>query len=421
MRPGKIHFFLFALLLATSFNSCKKDCVYGYDAVFYEPVYSTWEEIRGNIGSEDPQPIHQPGKIFALGNLLFINEVNEGIHVIDNSDPENPQNIKFIRIPGSLDIAASGNRLYSDNYSDLITLDISDIDNVQEIARISDVFFDNSFGFWYDYSAEGVITAWEMVDTFYEYDCNQDIWLIDGPVFDGGVFETAGGPVVMADAAAPDVSGKAGSMARFALHNTTLYALNNYEMHVFNIAGSLTLAGNMELPWGIETIFPYGDHLFIGSQNGMHILSILDPYNPVLLSTYDHITSCDPVVVEGDLAYVTLRSGNACQGFTDQLEIIDISDLRNPELLITYDMFNPHGLGLAGSDLLFLCDGDAGLKIFNSADPMDLQLIKQYESIHAYDVIPYGTKLLMIGDGGFYQYDYSDMDNIHLISTIPVE
>ena len=39
------------------------------------------------------------------------------------------------------------------------------------------------------------------------------------------------------------------------------------------------------------------------------------------------MTSCDPVVVQGDYAFVTLRGGTECQGFSNQLDIIDISTL----------------------------------------------------------------------------------------------
>ena len=55
-----------------------------------------------------------------------------------------------------------------------------------------------------------------------------------------------------------------------------------------------------------------------------------NPASPQLLSTYAHVNSCDPVVVEGDIAYVTLRSGNTCAGFTDQLDVINLQDPKKP-------------------------------------------------------------------------------------------
>ncbi len=408
---------LLTLVVCLGFSSCvKEDCFYEYDAQYYVPVYRNWDTIRESIGSEAPRDIIRPGKIFAFGHLLFISEVNEGIHVIDNSDPTDPQNIQFINIPGSLDVAAAGNTLYTDNYTDIIALDISDVYNVTEIGRESNVFRTNSLGLWFDYTEEGVITDWEARDTVYEFTCEEDVWFFDDAL--GGVLEASsadGGILVSNDAA-----GQAGSMARFALYSSKLYALNEYNLNVFNIDNEINLENTLDLQWGIETLFPYQNYLFVGANNGMHILDITDPINPSHISTYAHITSCDPVVVRDDIAWVTLRSGNECQGFTNQLDVIDVSDKTQPSLLTSYEMFNPHGLGVTNTDLLFLCDGSDGLKVFDNEDHLDIQLLQHYTGIHAFDVIPYNGKLLMIGEGGFYQYDYTDLEDIHLISHIPV-
>ncbi len=71
---------------------------------------------------------------------------------------------------------------------------------------------------------------------------------------------------------------------------------------------------NEQYLWGnVETIFISDEHMYVGTSNGMHILSLEEPSVPILLSTYQHITACDPVVVDGNKAYVTLRSG-ICAG-----------------------------------------------------------------------------------------------------------
>ena len=65
-----------------------------------------------------------PGKIYFKEGYIFINEELKGIHVIDNRNPENPQNIGFIEIPGNVDIAIKNNTLYADSYIDLGAIDI---------------------------------------------------------------------------------------------------------------------------------------------------------------------------------------------------------------------------------------------------------------------------------------------------------
>jgi hypothetical protein len=84
-------------------------------------------------------------------------------------------------------------------------------------------------------------------------------------------------------------------------------------------------------------------------------------------------------------------------------------------------MTGPYGLGIDGNTL-FVCDGDAGLKVYDVTDKLkvDSHKISGFPGIHAYDVIPVNGLLFMIGDDGFYQYDYSNLKNISLLSHIPV-
>ena len=155
----------------------------------------------------------------------------------------------------------------------------------------------------------------------------------------------------------------------------------------------------------------------------MSIYETSNPFNPKFVSTYNHFTSCDPVVVEGNYAFVTLRAGLRCQNTTtNQLDVIDISDKLHPNLLNSYGFTEPHGLGIE-NNILFLCDGSDGLKVFNAADVMRIKqnLISHFKNIQATDVIPVNGLLFMIGDSGFYQYDYTDLQNIKLLSKIEVK
>jgi hypothetical protein len=154
----------------------------------------------------------------------------------------------------------------------------------------------------------------------------------------------------------------------------------------------------------------------------MHIMDISSPEEPVKLSTYEHVRSCDPVVVDDNYAYVTLRSGTSCQGFSNQLEVIDVTDLRAPQLLEVYPMTNPHGLGIDNTTL-FICDGNDGLKAFDASDihAIDKNLLAHYKNINATDVIPYNEILIMIGTDGLFQYDYSNPKEIKLLSTITIQ
>jgi hypothetical protein len=103
------------------------------------------------------------------------------------------------------------------------------------------------------------------------------------------------------------------------------------------------------------------------------------------------------------------------------LEVIDLQNIMNPTLLKSYPMTEPYGLGI-DNNTLFVCDGPAGLKIYDASDPqqIDAHLLKAYTDLKAIDVIPFGNVLIMIAEDGIYQYDYSDLLNIQQLSKIPI-
>lgn len=425
----QISLLLIVFVSIFSFSACKKDkCVQTVTYKTYEPVYMSYEDLRQAVKSEPARALKKPGKIYMKGNYVFINEVDKGIHIIDNSNPAAPQNIAFINIPGNIDIAAIGNVLYADSYIDLLTLDISNPANISILKRSENVLPHRVYtnGSFVD-SQQGVVADWieKEVTEEVETDCNGGGWWRGGIAEDISFDNTSvlqssnsgGGTRTIAP-------GIGGSMARFTIWGTMLYVVDNSSLLLFNISQNTNpiAQGSTFIGRNIETIFPYKNHLFIGSSNGMFIYNINNPSNPVFVSSYEHATACDPVVVDDNFAYVTLRSGNDCNNVIDQLEVINIQNLSNPRLVATYPMHNPHGLGIDESTL-FICDGSEGLKVFNASNVLNIanNQIAHFRNIQAFDVIPYGNKkLLMIGNNGLYQYDYNNLENITLLSVLPV-
>jgi hypothetical protein len=124
-------------------------------------------------------------------------------------------------------------------------------------------------------------------------------------------------------------------------------------------------------------------------------------------------------VVEGDRAYVTLRSGNACGGTQNLLQVVNLSVKENPTLLYSFQMASPYGLGI-DNGTLFVCEGSNGLKVYDATYESNITSheIARFPGIHAYDVIPLESILFMIGDDGFYIYNYSDLNNITLLGSL---
>lgn len=213
--------------------------------------------------------------------------------------------------------------------------------------------------------------------------------------------------------------GRGGSMARFAVVEDLLYTISGADLQIFRLdqPGMPSKWAKTRVAFDIETLFGFGDHLLIGSQGGMYIYDTSDPEHPEFVSKLLHATSCDPVVAQGNYAYVTLRSGNRCQAGNNQLDVIDISDPAVPVLVKTYPMQGPKGLGVDG-DKLFVCDDDAGLKVFDVADPLRLQTLQHLSGINCYDVIPNQGNLIVMGEDGLFQYDYRQ-DPMTRTSKIP--
>lgn len=130
----KKHLFYISFLLL---GSCEP--YYTEEFSDYSPVLMTREELEASIRWEAARPIENYGKIYTKDQLLFINEKYEGVHVVDNSDPRNPQDLGFINIPGNVDIIVKGDYIYADNAVDLITLRFSGND-ITEIDRRRDIF-----------------------------------------------------------------------------------------------------------------------------------------------------------------------------------------------------------------------------------------------------------------------------------------
>ena len=127
------------LIICTAFIICSCENKEDFIVKGYKPIYIDKANIH-NISISAPVPMVDPGKIYLYGNYVFINERGRGVHVVNNINPMSPQKVSFINIPGNYDIAIKNNFLYADNASDLVTINISNITNIQVISRIPNVY-----------------------------------------------------------------------------------------------------------------------------------------------------------------------------------------------------------------------------------------------------------------------------------------
>jgi hypothetical protein len=218
-------------------------------------------------------------------------------------------------------------------------------------------------------------------------------------------------------------TGTAGSFASFVIVGDYLYALNGSTVKTFELgtSGEMNQTDELELFANLETVFPYGSMLLVGSQQGVFFLDRTNPAELEQLSVYSHITACDPVVARNDIAYSTLRSTRCRFGNVDQLDVIDFSNIENPTIIRSYEAINPLGLGLRGQ-FLFLCEND-GLSMYNVADPANLIRMGElmFDDAIAIDVIPADQFLIVTTNRGIYNVQFSDTGDMHVIGQVTAE
>lgn len=208
-------------------------------------------------------------------------------------------------------------------------------------------------------------------------------------------------------------TGTGGSLARFTIAANHLYLADYSTIEVYDLANPAdpVKKTSVNVGFSIETIYPYKDKLFIGGWEGMYIYSISNPGNPVKLGQARHVRSCDPVVANDSIAYVTLQGGSACGPAQDGLYIYNIKKVTEPVQKSLLPLSTPYGLGLKDS-VVFVCRGSSGLSLVNVKNSSDPKLMYTITDGNFKDVIPYGNLLICYVTTGLLLYDISDLNQI---------
>jgi hypothetical protein len=209
-----------------------------------------------------------------------------------------------------------------------------------------------------------------------------------------------------ANAAADGATGKGGSLARFTITGNYLYAVDNHYLYAYSLSNPdrPELVYTSPMGFDIETIYPYNNNLFLGTRTGMFIYSLETPDKPKLVGEARHARSCDPVVANDSVAFVTLKGDSWCGPAESGLYVHDIKNLTAPILKKTVPLPSPVGLGLQDSILYISC-GSAGLKVFNVAKPYEPVLLDTKTDGTFVDVIPYNGVLICYVQNGILLYD----------------
>ncbi|MCB1179396.1 MAG: hypothetical protein KDK36_17575 [Leptospiraceae bacterium] len=439
-----LKFKIIILLILTFLNcgkqiskSCKTNSIipFSYGNSNYQNAnsssVSTSPSTSTNDGSSEEEfvkidnsaTLTNPGKIYLKGNLLYINDIRKGVHIYNNSNPSNPSKKVFISIPGNVEIAIKDNIIFANSIKGLLAIKVyDDYTKVEITANFSKIltqygFFNVSVGMndWvgmgsdaigYGETYSGLVKVGENCNNY------EIIPLITGSYYSDNSTTTS------SSSGSTGSSGQGGSLSTFAIKGNFLYVLNYRNVFVLDIekAEEPSYLNKISLNSFMETVFLFKEYLMFGANNGMYIYNIEDPQTPTYTSKYTHAFACDPVVASGNYAYVTLRAGCASNP-TNQLDIIDISNISSPSLIKSYEMTSPFGLGIDNNHL-FICDTTDGLKIYDVTNPNNINLLATKNDMKVYDVILNPNTSILTGPDGIIQYDYTNINEILKLSTI---
>jgi hypothetical protein len=159
MKTKKLHLITISLIMAgifvfsTSFS----------DSDYYVPVFMKRADLEQSVSYQSiAREMENTGKIYYKTPYIFINEKYKGVHVINNSNPQNPINEGFIVVPGCIDMAVKGNIMYLDNAVDLVAFDLT---SKQVTKRIKEIFPEPPSpenGLYYGGNTEGyILVGWK--------------------------------------------------------------------------------------------------------------------------------------------------------------------------------------------------------------------------------------------------------------------
>lgn len=146
------------------FTSCKPN---SNEVTGWKPVYLSETEMT-KIENQSPKETVNAGKIYVKGDWLFQIETGEGIHVIDLSIPAEPKKTTFINVPGAQEISILGNNLYTNNFNDLVIINIANLEEVKVQNRIAGTFnllsteYPPESGYFECIDkSKGIVTGWQ--------------------------------------------------------------------------------------------------------------------------------------------------------------------------------------------------------------------------------------------------------------------
>ncbi|MGL1901516.1 MAG: hypothetical protein OCC49_05240 [Fibrobacterales bacterium] len=406
---------------------CNADDLDSYEYVRKVPVYISYTEYLALIKNTPAVTPKHFGVTLNSGTWKLVNEIDEGIHVYDNTDPQNPIYTTFITIPGNKDFVIKNNTLLANSYEVLLAIDFTTPTAVTLLKDIPEILVNSSYGRSLMVSKDlGFISGITEVRTTEVY-CRNGLYTTNGfessnayyfeNEYSGYTYDYAYSSYDMMIEPYYEENGIA---EIFALGDDYLYALRPGVLITINVADETSpkyLSQNKINDWDITSIYISNEMLFLAGYEVIQLVDLTNPSNPGVGDPLRGITHCDELIVVEDFLYASSVRNKECYSRNNGLTIVNISDKSEPVIEEVYSMDGPTDIEIVDG-FLYVCDGRAGFKIY-TVEGAELDLVAQIDSIVVETVSVIDLVATLIGEDGIYIYDVSDAKNPVEVSFTP--
>ena len=399
----------------------------------------------------DPaQPIHvgsmfesqRISRVLVDGNIAFVfAEFPAMVFAIDVSNPQSPQVLGSIQVPGSFDSAVlNGTALYVSVYAQdplergVYVIDVSDTSNLVQTDRLAYNGLPDEMAF-----TEGTLFLPASLTRLYMFDCAQPLspqsLLVDETTEYGNLFVAEAGllyanradEVVCAiDVSDPQAILDLGvidmvPLSDFAISGNTSYVGRSDGIYKYDIADPLNpiLLGNFSSP-SFASAIAYQDGLVYttGGGNGFDILNLSSvPESPLLagLTGSGRFVGLAEraVAINGDTVYVWhIKVG----GNGNEVLTVDVSDPSNPTVL--------GSVPLVATDVQFteqhvhVANPNGDYSIYDATDPDAWVLVGAIASVGPWDIEIRGNTAYLAGNTTISIVDISDPSSPSVIGSL---
>jgi hypothetical protein len=326
----------------------------------------------------------EPRDVTVEGHFAYVVAGEEGLHVIDVTDPASPQHVSTLDTPGEArGVAASGQHVYvADLLAGLHVVDVADpaapeiIGSVAVPGRALSVAV---------YGTSVLVTGREA-----------GLHVVD-------VTQPAS-PILIGTA---DTPGEAYHVALAGDVACVADSSQGLQMIDLSNPAQPQIIGSRDTPGSALGVAVSGSHAYVADgMSGLHVLAITNPSSPYLLASHATPGSAVGVAISGTHAFVADYYWSGLLSF-------DVSNPNLPAYAGGVQTQNAWRVATSG-DFAFVASGDAGLDVVDISNPEGAAPLGQAGVAWADEVVVSGSHAYVLGEYGLYAVDASDPSSLQL-------